>query len=110
MFFHEFLELLLVLVGYLDNHTGVFCHKHLYNVIAGNVVQVDVQSALWIGEAHFQQASDQAASADIVSGHDPSFLDEFLNGIETVYKVVGVSHGRHIVTHLAQTLCKGTAT
>ena len=50
---HELAELQLVLVAHLDDHAGVLGEEGLDDVAIGaQVVQVDVHSALRVGEAH----------------------------------------------------------
>ena len=50
----ELHQFLLVTVADLDDHTWVLCKEHLHDVVAVQVVQVDVHTALCIGKAHFQ--------------------------------------------------------
>ena len=94
------LHLILVLVGHLDDHTGILGHENLHYV-AVDVVQVDVYAAGSVGEGHLQQCGDQAAGADVVACHDPTAADEVLHRFETFGEVVGVGHRGHIVAHLA---------
>ncbi len=41
-----------MLIGHFYHHTRVFCEELLHHVVAFDVVQVDVQAALGIGEGH----------------------------------------------------------
>ena len=108
LFLHELAELELVFVAHLDNNTGVLGEERLYDVsVLTEVVQVDVQAALRIGEAHLQQAGDETTGRDVVTSHDPSFLNELLDGHEGVGKIFGIVDCRNIVAYTVQTLCKG---
>ena len=54
-FFHQFLELKLVLVAHLDDDAGILGKERLDDVAVGtDVVQVDVHAATGVGEAHLQ--------------------------------------------------------
>ena len=70
----ELHQLVLVLVCHLDNHSGVLGKERFRDVVAHQVVQVDVDAALGIGESHFQQGRYHAACAYVVAGHHPSAL------------------------------------
>ena len=111
--FHEVTELELVLVAHFDDHAGVLGEESLYNVwlpsFGGGyqVMKIDMQAAPVVGEAHLQQGNDETTGRDVVSGHDPSAFDEFLNSIEGIGKVFGILHRRHVVAHLSKALCKG---
>ena len=70
-------------------------------------MQVDVQTTLGIGEAHLQESGDETTSRDIMTGHDPSLLDELLNGHEGISEIFRILYGRHVVAHLTKTLCEG---
>ena len=72
-------------------------------------MQVDVHTALSIGEAHFEQCCNQTAGRDVVTSHNPTLLDHFLNCVEAVGEVFGVLYGRNVVANESEALCKGTA-
>ena len=53
LLFHEVLELLLVLVTHLDDYAGILGKERLHHItVLAKVVQVDVQAAFLVGEAH----------------------------------------------------------
>ena len=96
-------------VAHLDNHAGVLGEEHLHDVVALHVVQVDVQTAVLVGEAHLEQSGNHTAGADVVAGHNPAAAHQFLDGLEAVDKIVGVGHGGHVIAHLASRLREGGA-
>ena len=100
-------EIELQLVAHLNDHTGILGKECFHRIAVGtDVMQVDVHTATGVGEAHLQQCGDESAGRDIVSGHDPTLLDEFLNGIKAVGEVLGILHGRHVVAYLSKALCE----
>ncbi len=103
----ECLQLSLVLVAHLDNDTRVLCEQGLDDVLVGDVVEVDLHTALYVGECHLQEGSDKTTGADVVTCHHPTTVDEFLNGVEAVNEVLWILHGRNIAAHLAQALSEG---
>ncbi len=108
--FEQFLHLLLVLFGHFNHHAGVLCEQRLgYIAVGTQVVQVDVQTALGVGEAHFEQRSDESAGRNVVSGHDKATVHQFLNGVERIAEVLRVLHSRHVVAHFSEALREGTA-
>ncbi len=70
-------------------------------------MEVDVHTALLVGEGHLQERSDETAGRDVVTGHNPTALDEFLDGIEGIAEIFGVLHGGHVVANLTEALGKG---
>ena len=58
-----------------------------------------MHTALFVGEAHFQQGGDETAGTDVVSSHNPSLVDKFLYGIEAVGEIGWFFHCRHIVAN-----------
>ena len=108
--FHEVAELKLVLVGHLDDHAGVLGEERLDHVAVGaKVVQVDVQAAVGVCEAHLEQRGDKSSGRDVMAGHHPSAPYQLLHGVERIAEVVGVLHRGHVVAHPAQALCEGAA-
>ena len=115
LLFHELLEFKLVLVAHLDDHTGILGkesldHVGLISLFVGyshEVMQVDVHAAFRVGEAHFQKRHDESAGRDVVTGHDPSAVNHFLNRHEGICKIFRILYRWHVVTHLAQRLCEG---
>ena len=90
-----------MLIANFDDDAGVFCEESLYDVaILADVVEVDMKASLGIGEAHLQQSRDETAGRDIVSCHDPAFLNELLDGHKGISEVFGILDRRHIVAHL----------
>ena len=106
---HYGLELFSILVGNLNDNAGVLCHKNLNHVVAANLLQVDVHSALGVGEAHLEKSGYHTAGADVVTCHYEAFLDKLLNGVERVAEVFGILHSRNVVAYLAEALCKSTS-
>ena len=111
LLFHEVLELLLMLVTYLDNNTWVLSEQSLNNIaISADVVQIDMHTTLGIGEAHLQQRSNQTTSRNIVTSQNPTLLNHLLYSHKGVSKVFWVLNGWHIVAHLTQALGESRAT
>ena len=73
--FKIFQELCLVCIAHLNNDTWVLCKQHFNEVIACNIVQIDVQPARFIGESHLQQGGNQTTGTDIMACHYPSAAD-----------------------------------
>ena len=111
LFFHIVDKLLFVGIADFHNYTGVLCEECLYHVAIGTeVVQIDVETALLVGETHFQQCGDKTAGRDIVTSHNPSFLYKALYCHESIGEVFGVFHCWHVAAYLAEALCKGRTT
>ena len=72
-------------------------------------MQVDVHTALGVGETHFKQRGDETTGADVVTCHYPSFGYHLLYSLEASCEIFGVLHRRNIVAHLAKTLCEGAS-
>ena len=106
---HYCLELLGILVGNLNNNAGVLCHKNLNHVVAADFLQVDVHTALCVGEAHLEKSGYHTAGADVMTCHYEVFLDKLLNGVERVAEVFRILHCRNVVAYLAEALCKSTS-
>ena len=109
LFLQKVLELLLVVVTDLNDHTRILCEESLHyirlpsfgGVGGGYIVQVDVHTALGVGEAHLQQGGDQTTGRDVVTGHDPTLFNHLLNSHEGIGKVLGVLHRWHVAAYLA---------
>ena len=103
----EFAQVELMVIAHLNHHTRILGKECLHHIaVSTDVVQVDVHTATCVGKAHLQERGNQSAGRDVMTSHDPSFLDEFLDGIEAIGKIFSVLHCRHIVANLSQTLCK----
>ena len=102
--FEERFQLALVHVAHLDDHAGVLREQHLCHIVARQVVQVDMQAAFGVGKGHFEQRGYQAACADVVARHDPSTLDERLDGIEAVGEILRIPHCGHVAADFAEAL------
>ncbi len=88
-------------IAHLDHHTGVLSEEGLHDVaILTDVVEVDMHTALRVGEAHLQEGGDQTTGRDVVTGHDPPLLDELLDGHEGIAEVFGVLHRWYVVAYL----------
>ena len=59
--FQYLLDLFLALVADLDNDTRILGKQYLDEVLFLHLVEVDFHTALYIGEAHFEQRSDETA-------------------------------------------------
>ena len=106
----ECFQLVLVGIAYLDDNTWVLCEESLDDVGICDVVEVDLHTALYVGECHFEESCNQTTGADIVTSHYPTTVDEFLYSVEAVNEVLWVLHGRNIAAHLAQTLSESRTT
>ena len=106
----ECLEFIFMSIAYLDDNTWVLCEESLDDVFVGYVMEVDLHTALYVGECHLEESGNQTTGADIVTCHYPTTVDEFLYGIEAVNEVLRVLHGRNIAAHLAQALSESRTT
>ena len=103
----ECLQLSLVLITYLDDNTWILCEESLHYILVGEVVEVDLHTALYVGECHLQKGSDETTGTDVVTSHYPTTVDQLLYGVEAIYEVLWVLDGRNIAAHLAQALSEG---
>ena len=104
----ELTQFELMLVFHLDDDTRILGKECLHDVAVGtNIVQVDVHSTPIVGETHLQQCGNQSTGRNVMSGYNPSLLNELLYGIEAIGKILRILHRRHIIAHLTQTLGKG---
>ena len=108
-FVHQFLELFFVLGADLYNDTRVLSKENLHDVVCLEVDEVDLHTALGVGEAHLQQGGDETAGADVVSSEEKTLADTFLNGIECVAEIFGVGASGDIRAHFSLTLGECTA-
>lgn len=99
-----------MLVAHLDNHAGVLGEEELHDVIVGDVMEIDVHTAVGVGKGHLEQCGDETTGRDVVASHNPTAVDELLHCLETVSEVLGIGYGGHIVAYLAEALRKGGAT
>ena len=106
---HQVLKVKPVTLRYLYYYAGIFGHEHLHNVLAVELVEAYVESAVGVGEAHFQQSGNHSARADVMTGHEPAVLHKLLKRVEGVTEVVGVLHRGHVVAHLAERLGESRA-
>ena len=53
---------------------------------------------------------NETAGTDVVTSHYPTTVNQLLYGVEAIYEVLRVLHGRNIAAHLAQTLSEGRTT
>ena len=105
--FKNLLHLRAILVRHLYHDARILCKEELHKVVAFHLVQVDVESSLCIGEAHLQQASDETACRDVVTGKDEALLNQVLHGVEGIAEVLCITHRRHITADATETLGKG---
>ena len=90
-----------MIIAYLDNHARILGKQCLHHVFAIHVVEVDAHTAIFVSETHLQQRGNHTACRDVVSSHNPTASDEFLNGIETLCEVFGILHGGNIISYFA---------
>ena len=55
----ELLQLELMLVRYLDNHTRVLGKQVLHDIVSCQVMEVDMHTTTGVGEAHLQECGNQ---------------------------------------------------
>ena len=96
-----------MLVSNLDYDTWILCKELLDNIVALDVMEVDMQATFSIGKGHLKQCCDQTSSRDVVSSKYPSTANHLLYGIETVAEVLWFFHCRDIAAYLAEALRKG---
>ena len=101
---HDVLKSLFVLVGHLYHHAGIFGEECVDEVARAEAVEVDVETALCVGETHLQEAGDEAAGGDVVTGEHKAFLHELLHGVERIAEIFGVSHGGRGGAQVAEAL------
>ena len=75
-----------------------------------HTVEVEVHTALGVGESHFKHSGEQTASADVVCCQELLVFHQSLHSIECVGKVIGTLHARSLVAKQSHRLCKGRAT
>ena len=83
-------------VMYLYDHAGVLRKEVLDDVTILQTVEVDVHTSRLVGEGHLQQGRDDTTGRDVMTSHDPSFLDELLQDIEGITEIIRIFHHRHI--------------
>ena len=96
-------------LGHLYHYTGVLGEEYLHDVLLLESAEVDVHTALRIGEAHLKQCGHHTTGRDVVAGHEQALIHELLHGDEGVAEVFGI-HSRHFATYLIQGLEEGRAT
>ena len=102
----ECLQLVLMVVANLNDNTRILSKESLDNVSRLKVVEVDVHTALCIGEAHLEQCGDKSTGTDVVTRHNPTTVDKFLNSVEALNEVVRVLDRWNIVANLVEALSK----
>ena len=105
----QLLDFRAVLVGDLYHDARVLSKEHLHKVVALYLVQVDFESALCVREAHLQEARDETACRDVVTGEDEAALYQVLNGVEGIAEVLRIAYRRHIAPDFPHALGKGGA-
>ena len=108
--FECLLEGFFVTGTYLDYYAWILGEENLRDVLLGIVHEVYLQSALRVGEAHFEQSGDEAACADVVSGEQEAMAHALLHGIECIAEIFGILHRGHVGAYASQALCQRTAT
>ena len=71
LFFHQFT----ILVSHLDDDAGIFSEERLDQVSLLETVEIDLQAAVHIGEAHFEQAGNETAGGNVMTGQQQTFPD-----------------------------------
>ena len=107
--FHQLLELVLVLRADLNDNAGILSEENLGDVIGLEVVEVDLQATLGVGEAHLQERGDETACADVVTGQQQLLADALLHSVKGIAEVFGIRARGHIAADLALALCVGAA-
>ena len=103
----ECLHFFLMLVSNLDYDTWILCKELLDNIVALDVMEVDMQATFSIGKGHLKQCCDQTSSRDVVSSEYPSTTNHLLYSIEAVAEVLWFFYGWNVTTDLSEALCKG---
>ena len=98
-----------MLVAHLYHNARVLGKQCLDDVAAANVVQVDVHTALFVGETHLKERRYESACAYIVSGENQTAVYKFLNGIEAVDEILRILNCRHVASHLSEALSERAA-
>ena len=96
-----------VLLLHLYDNTRVLGKEQLHHVTLLYLVEVELQTALGVCEAHLEQCGYDTACADVVTCQHEPLLHHLLYGEECIAEILWVLHRRNIRTHLAQTLCEG---
>ena len=108
-FFHDVLELGLVVGGYLHDDAGVLGEEDLGDVLCLEVDEVDLEAAVGVGEAHLEEGGDETSGADVVAGEEELAAHTLLDGIEGVAEVFGVGAGGDVGAYVAVGLSVGAA-
>ena len=96
-----------MLVSNLNNNARILCKELLDNVVALDVVEVDMQTTFCISKGHLKQCCNQTTCRNIVSSKYPSTANHLLYGIKAVAEVLWFFHCRNVTTNLAEALGKG---
>ena len=88
----QFLHAVFLGVLYLNEQSGVLGKEYLQQVVLavhGKAVGVELEAALGIGEAHFEQSGNHTAGAYVVHSGELTSAHQFLYGIECLGEVFG---------------------
>ena len=106
-FVKQLFDIVLALVSYLDDDTGILSKEELDKIILLETIKVDFKTSVGVGKAHFEQAGDQTTGRDVMPSQDKSALDEFLHRIKGIAEIIGVRDCRDVAADTAQRLRKG---
>ena len=83
----------------LKHHRGILGEENLYEVgLAGFYERIcrDGDTAVGVGESHFEQSGDQTAGRHIVHGQHAAVAHQRLYGGESLFEISGVGHRGHV--------------
>ena len=93
-----------MLIRNLYYYTWILSEQLLDNIIALDVLKVNMQSTFCIGKGHLKQCCDKTTGRDVMSSEYPSTTDKLLNGVETVAEVLWLFDSWNVTTNLSETL------
>ena len=95
-----------VLVGHLNDDTGILGKEQLDQVVLAKFVETDFHTAFGIGKTHFEQAGDKTTGRNVVTGQEQTAFDELLHRVKGVTEILGVGHRRDVAAHPVERLGK----
>ena len=94
----------------MHHDSAVFSKQQLHDILVVKSVEVDVQTAIRVGECHLKQRGDKTARRDIVHCKHLAFVDKRLNSGKCLCEIFSGVDARHVAAHTAEHLRERRAT
>ena len=102
-------EVFIVSFGNLYHDARIFGEEGLHDItVTTDVVEINVHTALDVGECHLKECGDETASTDVMSAVYPTAVNHLVDRVEGICEVLRVLHCGNIIAHLTKTLGKCT--